>query len=200
VSTPSTLASSALALAAIAAFFFCVFASIRFVMRDRTPRAHIVIANLAPSLKLLLAMTLTGLLAVQAVAVMAAYTQTQVVHGSTYEYFQYISRARLLGTSHSHLFGYALTYGLFAFAATMTTASERLKCTLVATMLWAGLFDVLSWWGIKEYSARFEWLSIVTGMCAGTGSLVAFYLVIKSAFFPKAGSVVTTLSKPESLL
>lgn len=148
--------------------------------RGKSVRTSIGLEELPPSLKLLIALTLLGLLMVQAVAAIDVYVQTQIVHGSTLEYFQYLSWARLLGTSHAHLFGYAVLYGLISLFVSFTSAKEHTKCVLIAVILWSGIFDVLSWWGIKQFSPRFEWLSMTTGMATSAASIMALVLVVRS--------------------
>jgi hypothetical protein len=123
----------------------------------------------------------TGLMLTQTVAVVDAYVQTQVVHGSTWEYFQHVSQVRLLGTSHAHLFGYTLTYGILAVLVTMTRASRSMKAALVAALLVTGPFDVLSWWGQKALSPAFDWLTVTCGAVLGTASLVAALWIVRDA-------------------
>ena len=143
------------------------------------------LAALPPSLRMLAVLVVFSLLVVQALAAIDAYVQTRVINTSAREYFQYLSWARLLGTSHAHVFGYTIMYGLLAFLMTLTSASEVSKCALISILLWSGTFDVLSWWGIKRFSGDFEWLSAVTGAATALSSLLCFSLVLRSAWTRK---------------
>lgn len=138
--------------------------------------------HLSAPAKLLCFMVFVSLLVAQAVAAGAVFMHTQVINESTWHYFQRLSEARLLGTSHSHIFGFAVMYGVIGLMLTMTGARMRTKCFLIAAIMWGGLFDVLSWWGMKAISPQFEWLTIVTGTTTGIGSLVAFVLVARELF------------------
>jgi hypothetical protein len=138
------------------------------------------LGDLPPALRLLGVLVVAALLCVQGTAAADAYVQTRVIHGSAHEYFQYMTNARLLGTSHAHLFGYTMMYGIIALLAALSGAREGLKAALVAILSWAGLFDVLSWWGMKHLSGRFEWLAMLTGIASAGGSFVAFVLVVRS--------------------
>ncbi len=131
--------------------------------------------------RLALSLIVLGLMLAQLVAITDAYVQTQVVSDSTFSYFQRLSEARLLGTSHSHLFGYTVTYGVLALLLSMSGASGRLKALVIAGLLLTGPFDILSWWGQKLYSPRFDWLTLTTGAVAGTASLVAALHVWRDA-------------------
>jgi hypothetical protein len=142
-----------------------------------------------PSIRVTAFLVFLSLLIVQALALTTVYIQTQIVHDSTWEYFQHLSWARLLGTSHAHVFGFAVTYGFIGFILSMTDVREWLKCVLISLILWGGMFDVLSWWGIKNYSADFEWISIVSGAVTGISSLVVFLLVGRSLLTPSSSSL-----------
>lgn len=176
---PASIAT-VLALLLIGLFLLAVHLSAAWAGRGggaELPR----LSGLPRPARLVIAMTTLTLMATQALAVAAAYTQTQVVHESTWAYFQYLSTAKLLGTSHAHLFGYALLYGLLATFGLLTEAPARLRCVLAAAMLWAGPFDVLSWWAIRLGAPAFHYLTMATGAVAGTASLVAAFLVLRDA-------------------
>ncbi len=172
---------TALVLLTIALLIGLILVTVRFGMRNsKVVDSRLRISDLPPSLKILTGLAFFSFLLVQAVGGTDAYIQTQVANESTLEYFQYLSWARLLGMSHSHLFGFAVVFGVIGFIVSMTSASERIKCVLIATALWSGIFDVVSWWGIKGFSPRFHYLSFVCGAGTGIVSLVAGYLIIRS--------------------
>lgn len=111
-----------------------------------------------------------------------AYVQTQVAAESTHAYFQYISNERLLGMSHAHLFGFFVSFGVQGLLLTGTPLSERTKTVAICFGLWAGIADVGSWWGIRNFDPRFEWLSMVCGSTTGVFVLLCTGAVIKAVF------------------
>ena len=118
-------------------------------------------------------------LLVQGLAAADMYLQTRVVQPSAYDYFQYMSWARLLGTSHAHLFGFMVLYGSLALLFGLSTAPEKVKHLLIPIVLWAGVFDVVSWYGMKGLSGRFEWLAMVTGSSNGLASVAIVAFILK---------------------
>jgi len=181
----STTLMSALALLSVAILIGTVAASALVALRTGAAGGGFSLASLRSSTRLLLTLAMLGLLFVQAFGAIDAYAQTHVARDSTVEYFQSLSRTRLLGMSHAHMFGYTLCYGFFGFVYLGTGASERRKCFAISTLLWCGLFDVASWWGIRELSGRFEWLSAVTG---GSSASLALYIAMTAIreMFPLA--------------
>lgn len=118
-------------------------------------------------------------LLIQGLAATDMYIQTRVVQPSAYDYFQYMSWARLLGTSHAHLFGFMVLYGSLALLFGLSSAPEKVKHLLIPIVLWAGVFDVLSWYGMKGLSGRFEWLAMVTGSSNGLASMAIVFFILK---------------------
>jgi hypothetical protein len=140
------------------------------------------VGQMPAEVRVALVLVVLGLMLAQLVAIIDAYVQTQVVHESTWSYFSHLSEARLLGTSHSHLFGYTITYGVLALLMSMTSQSARVRALVVVALLLTGPFDILSWWGQKLYSPRFDWLTMSTGAVAGSASLVAAVAIWRNAF------------------
>jgi hypothetical protein len=187
VATVSSPLFTLAALGSIAALVGAIVMSARWAARSSTSESEAArrfptLAQLEAPYRLLIALTLASLLFVQGVAATDAYVQTHVVHASTAEYFGYLSWPRLLGTSHAHLFGYALTYGLLGLFVAMSRAPKNLRMLLIATPLWCGIFDVMSWSGIKAFSAAFEWLTIATGIGTSSASLIGAYFVCRDLF------------------
>jgi hypothetical protein len=180
-----------LALAAIAALLGLIALSANIALRSGGSHDGTRVRDLAASSKLLVALTLVGLLVVQAFGAADAYVQTHSVHESTLEYFQSLSRTRLCGMSHAHIFGYTLCYGFFAWVFLGTSVAERTRCLVVAALLWSGLFDVLSWWGIKEFSGRFEWLSATTGAMTASLSLYIAVTVLREMYGVRSSAIET---------
>lgn len=130
--------------------------------------------------RLLVLVTLVALLGVQALGAIDVFVQTRIVYDDAGAYFAHLSLGRLVGTSHAHLFGYALLYGMVALFACMSAAPPAWKRWLVAALCWAGPFDIASWWGMKYLTARFELLSHATAL-ASVGASLATLLLVASA-------------------
>jgi hypothetical protein len=183
VAVHSTQLSTVWVLLSIALLFALAALSVWGSLRSSRGRVWMqlpALSSFPPALKLAVVLTLGVLLLVQAFAASGVVVHTRIVHGSTEEYFQYLSLPRLIGISHAHLFGYAILYGLIALFAALAEVGDGLKASVVALMVWAGLFDVLSWWGIKYVSPRFEWLSITAAVTTTLASLVTFFVVVRS--------------------
>ncbi|MBC7792567.1 MAG: hypothetical protein H7Z43_02580 [Clostridia bacterium] len=145
------------------------------------------LAALPPSIKIGVVVALVGLLSVQAVAAAGVWVHTRVVHGSVAEYFFHLSVPRLIGISHTHLFGYVVLYGLIGGIGTLTDATERVKTLLLAVPLWSGIFDVASWWGIKLLSPKFEIVSLMTALTSSGASCAVTFLVVRALRRERAG-------------
>lgn len=178
---PASMAT-VLTLVLIALFLVLIYLSGRWAAKRPGAGPWPQLARFGGTARLLVGLVTIGLSITQLVAILAAYAQTQEVHDSVWTYFQYLTEARLLGMSHAHLFGYTVLYGTLGLLLSFTPQKAEHKAMLVAAMLWAGPFDVLSWWLLKLYSPRFEWLTSVCGMVAGTAALVAAVFVLKAAF------------------
>lgn len=177
-SGPQTVA---LVLASIVLFVVVVVGTARIAARGRAATARWPrLEELPPAARLLFALLLSSFLVVQAVGLADVWVQTRVAHASPSEYFQYLTDARLLGTSHAHVFGYAVLYGFVGFVVSMTSLDEAKRCLVVSAALWGGMFDVASWWGMKHVSERFEWLAVATALVTSGASLVAFVLAARA--------------------
>jgi hypothetical protein len=170
-----------LVLAAVAAYLGTVAATMWYAAVEGRKR-HALPFSLptlpAPAKLVCLGICASSLL-VQGLAAADMYLQTRVVQPSAYDYFQYMSWARLLGTSHAHLFGFMMLYGTLALLFGLSTAPEKVKHLLIPIVLWAGVFDVLAWYGMKGLSARFEWLAMVTGSSNGLASMAIVAFIVK---------------------
>ena len=131
-------------------------------------------------IRLLVVVSLLALLGVQALGAVDVFVQTHIVYESADAYFGHLSLGRLVGTSHAHLFGYALLYGMVGLFACSSAAPAMLKRWLVAALCWAGPFDIASWWGMKYLTARFELLSYATALASVGASLVTLVLVARA--------------------
>lgn len=172
---------TALVLGAIAAYLITVALTMWYatVEGKKGYQLPFSLQTLPASVKLVCLGICVSSLLVQGIAATDAYVQTRVVQPSAYDYFQYMSWARLLGTSHTHLFGFMVLYGTLALLFGLSSAPEKVKHLLIPIVLWAGIFDVLSWYGMKGLSGRFEWLAMVTGSSNGLASMAIVIFILK---------------------
>lgn len=187
---PTSIAT-VLTLVLVALFLALVYATGRWAAKRPGSGSWPSIDRFPGAARLLVGLVTLGLSVTQLVAIAAAYVQTQQAHESVWTYFQHLSEARLLGTSHAHLFGYTMLYGTLGLLLSFTSCKRDMQAMLVAAMLWAGPFDVLSWWALKLHSPRFEWLTSLCGMVAGTAALVAAALILKAAFVDEPAPVAS---------
>jgi hypothetical protein len=172
---------TALVLLAIAAYLGIVVVTIWYATVDsrRGHRLPFSLDTLPSAVKLVCLGICASSLLVQGLGAADAYMQTRVVQPSAYDYFQYMSWARILGMSHAHLFGFMVLYGALALLFAISSAPEKVKHLLIPVVLWAGVFDVLSWYGMKGLSGRFEWLAMVTGASNGLSSVAIVFFILK---------------------
>lgn len=128
-------------------------------------------------LPMLLAFALTHIF-----SAISVYYNTKVIHPSTEIYFQVMGVGRLSSLSHAHFFAHATMYFIMAILVQMTEGCFFSLVVAPLLALWAGIFDVISWWGIKTLSSHFEYLSMLTGMSFSISFLFMSYHIIKSAF------------------
>ena len=164
------------ALAALTGWFFA--------RRCRPAAALPRLATLPAPLPLVILLLVIGMLVVQGFAVADVYVQTKVVQPSAHDYFQAISSARLLGMSHAHVFGFFFMYGSLAALGAASRLSPQAKCYLAALPLWGGLFDVVSWWGLKFIGPQFDWLAMATGSASATVTLIFVASVVRDVLGP----------------
>ena len=163
-----------------AGLILLVYLTVRLSTRGGSGRPLPTLRELPPAIRCLALMAFVSLSAVQVLGAATAYLQTRVVNESLIAYFQYLSWAKMLGISHSHVFGFFVVYAALGMLLAVSEASERTKCYLISFALWAGLFDVGSWWLIKKYSATFEFVSIAAASASGIVTLVTFYYLLRS--------------------
>lgn len=101
---------------------------------------------------------------VHIIALTDAMVQSKVIAKSAYEYFHFMKYSRLLGLSHSHIFGHTVMYTLVAIPFAFTRWSEFIKALLITGAMISAFFDVGSWWLIKYFGEEFEIISMVSGM------------------------------------
>ena len=92
---------------------------------------------------------------------------------------------RLSSLSHAHFFAHATMYLIMACLVQMTEGSKLSMVVAPLLALWAGIFDVVSWWGIKMLSPHFEYLAMLTGMSFSLSFLFMAFQILKSSFLNK---------------
>ncbi len=110
------------------------------------------------------------------------YFNTKVFNPSTFAYFEAMGVGRLTALTHAHLFAHATMYFILAVLVQFTSAGNFTKILAPLVALWAGVFDVFSWWGIKEVSTNFEWLSAINGSAFSIAFLMMSYALLREAF------------------
>jgi hypothetical protein len=172
---------TALVLGAIALYVALVAVTMWYaaVQARKGHKLPFSLQTLPAAIKLVCLGVCASSLLVQGLAAADMYLQTRVVQPSAYDYFQYMSWARILGMSHAHLFGFMVLYGSLAFLFALSAAPENVKHLLIPIVLWAGIFDVLAWYGMKGLSGRFEWLAMVTGSSNALASMAIVFFILK---------------------
>lgn len=178
-------------LAALVLFFLTIYFSIRVWKRLSSgdpQKDYMRMTDLPVALRVATLPLLAGYALTHAFAAGSVYYNTLVANASTMSYFEVMGRGRLFSLSHAHLFAHATMY--FILAALVQLSGRKFVPTVLAPMaaLWAGVFDVFSWWGLKEVSPNFEWLSIACGSIFSLGFLVMAYAIIRSALCSSANS------------
>lgn len=129
------------------------------------------LGRLPDSAKVLITLPLVIYGFVHLFALFTVYLQTRVAWTSAEEYFFYMKPWKLSATSHVHLFGHATMYSLVGLAFLFTRVPEKLKIAILATPVISAPLDIYSWWLMKYVSAKFELLSMGSGMLFSLGFL-----------------------------
>ena len=117
------------------------------------------IKNWPAGLRLSLVPLLVSFALTHAFAAASVYYNTTVSNPNTDSYFQNIGVGRLFSLSHAHLFAHAAMYFMVATLVQFTNRGRLFTLCAPIIALWAGVFDVVSWWGLKKVSPNFEILS-----------------------------------------
>ena len=144
------------------------------------------IKNAPALLKLSLLPTILAFALTHVFSAISVYYNTKIINPSTEIYFQALGVGRLSSLSHAHFFAHATMY--FIMAVLVQMAEGCIFSTVVAPLLalWSGIFDVVSWWGIKLISPNFEYLSMLTGMSFSLSFIFMASRILKAAFFDKS--------------
>ncbi len=139
------------------------------------------ISEWTPGAKIALVPLLASYFLTHVFAAASVYYNTKIANSSSEEYWTTLGVGRLFSLSHAHLFAHATMYFLLAILVQFTRRGGFFKAVLPAVALWAGVFDVVGWWGMKLVSPNFEIVSAATG----SGFSVAF-LIMTFAIFDEA--------------
>jgi len=112
----------------------------------------------------------------------SVYYNTKIANPSTESYFAEIGVGRLLSLSHAHLFAHAAMYFLMALLVQFTRSDRVARLWAPIIALWAGVFDVFSWWGLKEISSQFEVLSALCGSSFSIAFLLMSFAILRESF------------------
>jgi len=168
---------------AVLALFVCIYLSVRWA-KKASPKNFpdsFLIRNWPAALRVALVPLIVSFALTHAFSVASVLYNTKIANSTTDAYFQAIGVGRLFSLSHAHLFAHATMYFLLAFLAQLTGARRFVTLYAPLGALWAGVFDVVSWWGFKKLSPNFEVLSALSGSMFSFGFLIMGYAILYSA-------------------
>lgn len=108
----------------------------------------------------------------------SVFYNTKIVNTSTETYFEAMGVGRLLSLSHAHLFAHAAMYFLLAVLVQFTSRGQAFRVWAPLLAMWAGIFDVVAWWGLKKISPNFEILSAASGALFSVGFLMMAFAIL----------------------
>jgi hypothetical protein len=123
----------------------------------------ITLRGLPLKAKVLVTFVLLSFLFNHAFAVLLVHEVTTKVDPGAREHFSYKSLAILLRMAHQHFFGHGVMYFITAGIFLLADVAEWLTILLIFALFTASWLDIVSWFGLKYRSARWEWLSIGAG-------------------------------------
>ena len=172
---------------AVLIFFSLVAMTIMWASKKEAKKvpAGLEISNWPVALKLALIPLLVSYALTHLFSLGSVYYNTKVANGNSELYFQNLGIGRLFALSHAHLFAHATMYFLLATLVQFTGKNRFFTLWAPIVALWAGVFDVVSWWGYKKVSPEFEILSAFCGSSFSLGFLLMAFAILSSAFCSK---------------
>ncbi len=172
---------------AVAAFALVLALSLLLAKRLEVRRASgakllPVISSWPASLRVALLPLLAAYALTHALSAVSVYLNTRVANPSTLAYFEALGPGRLSSLSHAHFFAHATMYFLMAVLVQTTRSGFWTSTAAPLLALWAGVFDVFSWWGIKYLSPSYDVLSAICGSAFSISFLVMSGAILHSAF------------------
>lgn len=168
--------------------FLLLIASIYFLLKKRSSRvvpASLMIEHWPRALKLCLFPLVFSFALTHIFAAASVYFNTRIANPSNSEYFFNMGVGRLFSLTHAHLFAHATMYFVLAVLVQFTGRKRLFTEWAPLLALWAGIFDVISWWGMKELSANFEILSALTGSSFTLAFVLMAYAILSAAVSTK---------------
>ena len=188
----SFLSDAVLPWGAVALFVLAIVFSVWIAKRSKAPEPNWRPLSTWPlALRAALWPLLTAFALTHAFAAGSVYYTTKIANPSTEGYFADIGVGRLLSLSHAHLFAHATMYFLMALLVQFTRSGRFARLWAPILALWSGVFDVFSWWGLKEVSSRFEVLSAFCGSSFSLAFVLMSFAILRESLrkdqslFPK---------------
>ena len=179
-------------------FFLAVFLSIllfKKLKNNSVVEEKFLMAKIPLPLRIAMLPLLIGYAFTHVFSAVAVFYNTNVVNPSTFLYFQSMGVGRLYSLTHAHLFAHATMYFVLAVLVQLTGAGFVFTVLAPLVALWAGVFDVFSWWGIKLISPNFEWLSIACGSLFSVSFLLMAFAILRSALCCQSCTATCCASK-----
>lgn len=109
------------------------------------------------------------------------FYQVKIANPTAEEYFSFLNVGRLLVISHVHLFGYAtMGFVLWTLGRKQGAASDPRFGTILGATVFAGILDILSWWGVIHVSPVFRFVTFAMGAAFVGGVLLSAFLVLRA--------------------
>jgi hypothetical protein len=143
------------------------------------------IADLPASVRVMCTLALLVLGLVHLFGAATAYVMSQVVNASAEEYYFYMKIGKLMGVTHSHLFGTMLMHLVVAAVFVLTDVRESLKVVLITATMLGSPIDIASWWLIKYVSPLFETLAYVGEVTSEVGYLTMTLIALYQLWRPE---------------
>ena len=171
-------------LVSVLLFFAAIYATVliyKKLLKGVNPQPKIRMADFPLTLRVATLPLITGYVLTHVFSAGSVYYNTKIANPSTILYFQAMGSGRLLSLTHAHLFAHATMYFIMAALVQLTGAGFLFTVLAPIVALWAGVFDVFSWWGLKQLSPNFEWLSIACGSLFSLAFILMAYVILRSA-------------------
>ena len=106
------------------------------------------------------------------------------LHPDSKAYFDSMSLGKLIAFTHAHLFGFTTSFLVIGIPFSMQFNHLWPYQWIFPIGLAAALVDVISWWGIKYWSANFEYISIVCGILFSFTYIFMLVGLLRVLLFP----------------
>jgi hypothetical protein len=151
-------------------------------LAPKIPDSKLFLRNWPAALRVCLVPTLLAFALTHVFSAMSAYYNSRVANENVLEYFRTLGFGRLTSLSHAHFFAHATMYFILAALVQFSRAGSFVRLLAPLAALWAGIFDIVAWWGIRQVSPNFEILSALTGTAFSIGFILMAIAIFKEAF------------------